>query len=259
MNNSLLIDLYTMASKHSHYQVLATPLKELIPDDMQNIRSRWEEERLYFILKHLPCKDVALADIGGNTGYFTLEFIHRGAQLALFIEGNKAHSSFVHEAAFALGWQDKVKIYPSYMTFEDDLSLIDVDVTLLLNVLHHVGDDYGDQSQSINEAKSNILRSLFRLSCRTKFLVFQLGFNWKGNKKYSLFDEGTKKELIDFVEHGVRDSWLIKHIGIAENSNDKVFYNELNSHNIQRQDSLGEFLNRPLFIMESKLYGKEIT
>ncbi len=259
MNNSHLIDLYNRTSKHSHYQVLATPLKALIPNKMHNIRSRGEEERLYFILKHLPCEDIALADIGGNTGYFTLEFIHRGARSALFIEGNKVHSSFVHESISALGWQDKVKIYPSYMTFEEDLSLIDVDVTLLLNVLHHVGDDYGNQSQSINEAKNNILRSLFRLSRKTKFLVFQLGFNWKGNKEHPLFKEGTKRELIDFVEYGTRGSWSIKHIGIAENSNDRVFYNELNSHNIQRQDSLGEFLNRPLFIMESKLYGKEIT
>ena len=259
MNISHLIDLYTRTSKHSHYQILATPLKKLIPNEMQKIRSRWEEERLHFILKHLPYKDITLADVGGNTGYFTLEFIHRGAKSALFIEGNHAHSSFVHESVYALGWQDKVKIYPSYMMFEDDLSLIDVDVTLLLNVLHHVGDDFGNQSQSINEAKNNILRSLFCLSYRTKFLVFQLGFNWKGNIEYPLFREGTKRELIDFVKYGTRDSWLIKYIGIAENSNDRVSYNELNSFNIKRQDSLGEFLNRPLFIMESKLYGKETT
>jgi len=259
MSNLCLIDLYNKTSKHSHYQVLATPLKEIIPVDMQNIRSRWERERLDFILNNLPYKDVSIADIGGNTGYFTLELIYRGARTALFFEGNKTHSSFVREAISVLGWQDKVQIYPYYMTFKDDISLIDVDVTLLLNVLHHVGDDYGDQSQSIIDAKRNILHSLSLLSYRSKYLVFQLGFNWKGDKDSPLFEKGTKKELIDFIAHGVRDSWLIEHIGIAEKENDRVFYNELDADNIQRKDSLGEFLNRPLFIMKSKLYGKEIT
>jgi hypothetical protein len=258
MCNSLLIDLYHKTSKHSHYQVVATPLKEIIPDDMQNIRSRWEEERLRYIDKHLPCKDISLADIGGNTGYFTLEFIHRGAKAAAFIEGNKAHSDFVREAASALGWQDKVTIHPWYMTFEDDISLIEVDVTLLLNVLHHVGDDYGDQSQSISAAKRSVLRSLYLLSYRTKYLAFQLGFNWKGDINLPLFEGGTKRELINFVEYGVRGSWEINNIGAAEKINGTVTYNEINSDNVKRNDSLGEFLNRPLFIMESKRYGSEV-
>ncbi len=259
MNNSRLIELYTKTSKHSHYQVLATPLKAIIPDDMQNIQSRWENERLRFIMDYLPYKDASLADIGGNTGYFTLELMHRGAKKALLLEGNKAHGDFVSEATSILGWLDKVTIRSVYMTFQEDISQIDVDVCLLLNVLHHVGDDYGDQSQSIDEAKNSILRSLSLLSHRAKYLAFQLGFNWKGDKKFPLFEKGTKRELIDFVEHGVRDCWLIQKIGIAEKTNDTVVYKELNKDNIQRDDALGEFLNRPLFIMKSKLYGKEIT
>ncbi len=254
MNKSSLIDLYNKTSKHSHYQVLATPLKEIIPDDMQDVHSRWEEERLHYILNKLPCKDITVADIGGNTGYFTMELIYSGAGSALYIEGNKAHSSFVQEAVTALGWQDKVNVFPEYVKFDDDLTFLNVDVTLLLNVLHHVGDDYGHQYQSVHEAKKNILHSLHRLSHRSQYLVFQLGFNWKGNKNYPLFEKGTKKELIDFVERGVRDSWSVEHIGIAEKSESTIIYNDMNPGNIKRQDSLGEFLNRPLFIMKSRLY-----
>lgn len=258
MSNSRLIELYDKTSKHSHYQVLATPLREIIPTGMQNAHYRWENERLNFIVKHLSYKDASLADIGGNTGYFTLEFIYKGAKSVLFVEGNKAHNDFVREATSVLNWQDKVIIYPRYMMFKDDISLIDVDVTLLLNVLHHVGDDYGDKSQSISEAKNNILRSLSSLSRQTKYLVFQLGFNWKGDINFPLFEGGTKQELIDFVEHGTQDSWAIESIGIAEKANGKVFYDKVSADNIRRKDSLGEFLNRPLFIMKSKRYG-EIT
>ncbi len=256
MNNLKLINLYTRTSKHSHYQLLASPLREIVPNHMLEIRSRYEQERLDYILRHLNCTDMSVADIGGNTGYFALELINRGAKTVLFIEGNKVHCDFVNEAALALEWQDRVMVHPYYITFDDDLSLIDVNATLLLNVLHHVGDDYGSQTQSIDTAKKNILDSLFRLSQCTKFLIFQLGFNWKGNRELPLFEQGTKSELINFIKAGTSDSWTIEHIGIAEQSSSEIIYNELNSQNILRQDSLGEFLNRPLFIMRSKLYDE---
>ena len=251
-----LIDLYNRTSKHSHYQVLAKPISNLISTQIEGIRSRYEEERLLYILKHLQCTGVSLADVGGNTGYFTMELIERGVKKALIIEGNSVHSEFLIEAISVLGWQDRVRIHPCYMTFNEDVSLINAEITLLLNVLHHVGADYGDQTQSIDMAKKNIIDSLVSLAQQTKFLVFQLGFNWKGNKMYPLFEKGTKRELIDFIESGVQDSWNIDHIGIAEKSGSTIIYNEINSLNIQRQDALGEFLNRPLFIMHSKLYNK---
>jgi SAM-dependent methyltransferase len=253
MNDNQLINLYNLTSKHSHYQVLAKPLRDHIPTDMLETHSRFEQERLEYILKHMPLNGISIADIGGNTGYFTLEFIDRGVKSALIIEGNQEHSAFVREAVNVLGWQDRVKVHPYYMKFEDDLSLVDVDVCLLLNVLHHVGDDYGDSAQSIESAKQNMLDSLSRMAQHTQFLIFQLGFNWKGSIDLPLFRNGTKKELIDFVESGTRDSWQINNVGIAETSSAGIVYNDLNSNNIQRQDSLGEFLNRPLFIMQSKL------
>ena len=259
MNNSKLIDLYTKTSKHSQYQVLAKPIKELISEHILDIRSRYEKERLDYILKHLQCTDVSLVDIGGNTGYFMIELLDRGAKSAQIIEGNKAHSDFVNEAVNVLGWQNRVQICPYYMTFDEDSPPIDVDMTLLLNVLHHVGDDYGNKSQSINAAKSSILTSLICLSKQTQYLVFQLGFNWKGDRTLPLFKEGTKKELIDFIESGTQDSWTIEHIGVAEKLGNEIIYNEVNSNNIQRQDPLGEFLNRPMFIMQSKLYSGNIT
>ncbi len=38
-------------------------------------------------------------------------------------------------------------------------------------------------------------------------------------------------------------------------SNSVVKYADVNDSNIHRQDELGEFLNRPLFIMKSKHFG----
>ncbi len=238
-------------SKHSQYQALAAPIKHLIPTGKLKIHSRFEQERLEFILNHLTVAGSIFADIGGNTGFFTLELISRSARLVFFIDGNREHCDFVKESIDILGWQDRIVIYPHYLRFDDDLAQINVDVCLLLNVLHHVGDDYGDCQESIEAARRSILDSLIRLSNHSKLLILQLGFNWKGDKNLPLFSKGTKRELIDFVESGTRRAWKIRYIGIAERTLCGVTYKEVNSDNIERDDSLGEFLNRPVFIMES--------
>jgi len=253
MNDSRLTQLYNNISKHSNYQVLASPLRKHISPEKLETCSRFEQERLVYVLGKVPYQNCTLSDIGGNTGFFSFEFIENGAQSVTLIEGNKEHSVFVQEAVAVLGWQEKFIVDNRYIKFTDDLSTLDVDVCLLLNVLHHVGDDYGDPSQPIELAKQNILNSLAALAKHTKYLVFQMGFNWKGDIQLPLFANGTKREMIDFLEEGTKDSWVIRNIGIAESDGDNIIYNELDSKNIERQDSLGEFLNRPIFIMESKL------
>ena len=253
MKHNQLIALYNQTSKHSNYQILAAPLRELIPTGSLQTRSRYEQERLNFILGRISVADVVFADIGGDTGFFTFELLDQGARSALFFEGNQIHSKFVAEATTVLGWQKRITVYPIYFDFDQNLSLLDVDVCLLLNVLHHVGDDYGDSVRSVARAKQNILDSLNRLSFRVSTLVFQVGFNWMGDRNRPLFQHGTKTELIEFIKSGTTNDWNVHSIGIAERSRDGgIIYQEVNAKNIQRDDSLGEFLNRPLFILRSK-------
>ncbi len=253
MKSTQLLELYNKSSKHSHYQLLASPLKSLIPDRVDHVRSRRERERLDFMLQYLPVEGLEVADIGGNTGFFTLELLQRGAKSALFIEGNEAHSSFVQQAAGALGWQDRVTVYPRYFDFKEDLKNFYADATLLLNVLHHVGDDYGDKKISREEAKKSILSSLGRMAYKTRYLFFQMGYNWKGDVERPLFDRGTKEEMINFIRRGTRTSWSIERIGIAEMENGRIAYKSPDAKNLKRSDELGEFLNRPIFLMKSKL------
>ena len=82
-------------------------------------------------------------------------------------------------------------------------------------------------------------------------MVFQLGFNWKGNRNLGLFENGSKVELIDFIAEGVKNYWTIEKIGIAEAANNSIEYCDLNDNNIIRNDKIGEFLNRPIFILKS--------
>lgn len=253
MKLSTLISLYNRTSKHSSYQVLARPLQALIPQDRLNIISRHEIERLEYVLSHCPIEGKTIADIGGNTGFFTMECATRGASHVSYFEGNETHAQFVRAAAQMLQLEKVIAVSGDYVHFRDEFDRR-VDMCFLLNVLHHIGDDYGDSMMSRSQAKKAMLASLAYLSSYTRLLVLQLGFNWKGDRAQPLFEHGTKAELIEFIRSGTAHEWDVLHIGIAQRVQGHVEYQDLNENNIHREDSLGEFLNRPLFIMRSRSF-----
>ena len=148
-----------------------------------------------------------------------------------------------------------MKITKGYLTFTNELDDDTYDVVLLLNVLHHLGDDYGDQSFSLTKAKENIIKQLNSMAAKADLMIFQMGFNWKGDTNTCLFENGTKEELISFIEAGIKDHWVVLEIAVAEREGELITYKKLNDKNIERDNSLGEFLNRPVFILKSKQWN----
>ncbi len=248
-----LKELYSEISKHSQYQMLPKSISNFL-GDMKIVKPRYEEERLEFILKNIDVKDKKVLDIGGNTGFFTFELLNAGAKKITYYEGNQSHAEFVELAKILLGYSNKIEIHKKYFNFKEELSNVYYDITLLLNVLHHIGDDFEEEIRDIDSAKEGIIKHLNYLAKNTNYLVFQMGFNWKGNIKCCLFEKGTKLEMIEFIFHGLKNHWEIINIGIPEKIEGKIYYKELNENNIKRDDSLGEFLNRPLFIFRSKYH-----
>ena len=248
---ALLKELYSLSSKHSNYQLLSERLSNIINDNEIEIKSRYEKERLKYILDKIEIKDRTILDIGGNTGYFTFEMIDRGVSKVQYYEGNDIHSKFVEIASTVLNVNEKIKITRKYFNFDKDDLNEQFDIVLLLNILHHVGDDFGDKEITIEKAKDLIVEYLNNLSKVTNIAVIQFGFNWKGNKNLCLFENGLKSEMIDFMLKGTKESWEVLNIGVAESKNNKICYRDLNNNNINRFDGLGEFLNRPIFIMKS--------
>ena len=243
--------LYNQTSKHSNYQILPKALKKIIGDDLP-IKSRFEEERLKYIKSRVKIEDKQILDIGGNTGFFTIQSVIDGAKQVDYYEGNKIHADFVEMASGILKIQQKINIFPKYYNFKEITNKKKYDIVYNLNVLHHLGDDF-DVDRGKAQAKKDIIDAINRMAEITKVMVFQLGFNWKGNKDEGLFAKGTKEELIKYIEQGTNNCWKILHIGVAvEEKDGRYCFEDVNEKNIIRQDAFGEFLNRPLFIMESK-------
>jgi 2-polyprenyl-3-methyl-5-hydroxy-6-metoxy-1,4-benzoquinol methylase len=247
-----LIKLYLHTGKHSTYQGVPAELEKYIDLNNVNVKPHYDYERLTFILEFINPLNKKIMDVGGNTGLFSFELLRAGAESICLYEGNKVYAEFVKTASNLLGFNNRLKIINKYLTFTDELDSKRFDIILLLNVLHHIGDDYGDRSLSIVNAKIEILRSLNYLADKTKYLIFQLGFCWKGNRNLLLFKKGTKKEMINFIVDGTNEKWLVEHIGIPEEVNGQIEYKKPTDINMERIDRLGEFLNRPIFLMKSK-------
>jgi len=248
---ALLIKLYNSTSKHSNYQILPSRLRELVDPKAIVTSSRFERERWDYLVGLLDFSKATVVDIGGNTGYFTYEAIEAGASHVSYFEGNSIHAEFVKQSASIIGWDAHITVNNEYINIADGGLKERADIVLLLNVLHHIGDDYGDKTINRIQALESIKAALKKLSESAKHLVFQLGFNWKGDIKLPLFEHGEKAELIDFLRNSLQGYWEIVHIGVAERVTGNIIFKEASSINMTRDDALGEFLNRPLFIMKS--------
>lgn len=247
-----LTQLYNRNSKHSNYQNLTPKLKEILNTDNFAIKSRFEKERFDYIINNIYIQDKYILDIGGNTGYFTFQAIDNNAKHVDYYEGYFYHSQFVKLSAELLNCEDKIDIFNEYFNFDNIYKQKKYDIIFLLNVLHHIGDDFYDNNINITHAKNKIIEIINEFTSISKYLILQIGYNWKGNINFPLFENGTKKEMINYIINGIKKHWIVLNIGVAEKENDKVVYKDLNDTNINREDTLGEFLNRPLFIVKCK-------
>ncbi|MFT7774898.1 class I SAM-dependent methyltransferase [Roseateles sp.] len=240
---------------HSGYRALPERFNAPLagtPDESQY--RYYERERFAFFTRHVDFSGKRCLDIGCNHGYFLFSLLDAGARQVAGYEGQTTCGEFVETAIAKSRCQDQFSFFNEYYQFGDDPQRYDVG--LLLNVLHHLGGVYGPGELGMAEAKREFLDQLNRMSTQVGTLIFQLGFNWKGDPKRGLFPHGTKSEMIDFIRAGTNGHWQIEQIGIAEKGADgRVSYQAPSDRNIARDDSLGEFLNRPLFILRSQRFS----
>lgn len=250
-NNDDLSGKYSIISKHSNYQIIPSCLLKYVDISQINIKSRYENERLAFILSKIDIHNKSIIDVGGNTGFFSFELIENGAKSVSYIEGNKEHFNFVELGVKKLNWDIFFNLRNEYLDFSNIATSNKYDIGLLLNVLHHVDTKKDTDDFDSVDCKKKILDALINFSYISKIVVFQLGFNWNGDISKPLFNNGTKKEIIEFIEENTKEHFQIHSIGIANVHNKNVIYKDLNNSNIERDDSVGEFLNRPIFILRS--------
>lgn len=250
MDIEKLEQLYKKKSRHSQYQILASNVEPLLVYEKPP-KSKFEKERWDYIISHINVDGMKVLDIGGNTGFFTFESCNnRKPKSVDYYEGNREHAEFVDLASRILGLDDIIKVHPEYFLFGEQNEVWDV--VYFLNVIHHIGFDF-EQDVTIDTVKTKMLEHINEMAKYSKTMVFQMGFNWYGNIDKCLFEYGTKKEVEDYIISGTKDNWIVEKIGIVEKVGGSFMYKDMNERNNVRIDSYGEFLNRPLFIMKSRI------
>lgn len=239
--------LYDAQSKHSSYQLIHPSLLPLLGDASGLPAGKLEVQRQRFFERAVPMAGRTVLDIGANTGYFSFAALQSGARRVRSQEGNAAHAHFIESAARELGVADRLQVVPAYFNFEPEADER-FDVALCLNVVHHLGDDFGDQALTISQARDQMLVAINAMAAWTRTLVLQVGFNWKGDRHRPLFDGGEKASLIEFVRHGTAAHWRIDEIVVADPRHAGEFM-PVDAQNLPRNDAVGEFMNRPLFVM----------
>lgn len=241
-------------SKHSDYQTLHPWISSIVSQDDYRPSGKAELERQAYMNARYDFSDTKVLDIGANTGYFSFAALQDGAAHVVAYEGNKEHAEFIAQAGEIIDLQEKLSVRNEYFDFQPSNTAESFDVGLCLNVLHHLGDDFGDQSLNVDQAKREITSALQVLSHSCDALWFQIGFNWRGNRATPLFSTGTKQELINFVEDACKNFWNIENIGIF--NPESRSYEPISPALLERFDALGEFLNRPIFLMKKSAAQK---
>lgn len=245
----LLEPMLAARSKHSTYQALHPLVTSLVGTEYLPPGKR-ESARWAFMSRRLPLQGLRVLDVGANTGYFSLGAVEAGAAHVTAIEGNAAHAAFIEGCADWLGWREKLEVQPCYFEFEPQG--LRYDLSFCLNVLHHLGDDFGDSGLTVDMARQGIVRHLQALSHRVRYCWFQLGFNWKGQREQPLFEHGRKQEVIDLVAAHCSSHWKILEVGVYDPSSSQ--FEPVREALLERWDDQGEFLNRPLFLLESRVF-----
>lgn len=244
---NMLADLLAKRSKHSAYQELHPWVRDVLGSVWSPI-GKLEKLRWNYIKRKTKFEDTYVMDIGANTGYFSLSSLEAGANNVTAFEGNQDHALFLKETAILLGLTNSLYVVDQYFAFEPTINE-PVDIALCLNVLHHLGSDFGEAGQSMASAKKIMKDSLRQLATYAHSCWFQMGFNWKGDRYQPLFENGLKEELIDFVKSSCAGAWSIENIAIYDPT--PQCYKTARGEILRRFDEVGEFLNRPLFHLKS--------
>lgn len=238
-------------NKHASYRRLPNRLAR---QGTERTSKYFEDERFAWLTSHVDLKEKHLLDIGCNTGFFIFEALDYGARSAVGYEGSTPAQSILEEVIRET--RAPVDLRKSYFEFDSSHREL-FDICFLFNVIHHLGDDYGERIPN-NDLRAAMLENVNSLATYCGTLVLQFGFNLHGNVLQPIFPNGLKHEMIQFIRSGTVAYWDEIAIGVADRTKaGKVIYSDLDSKNIARRDDLGEFLNRPIFILKSRLFSTQ--
>lgn len=227
-------------------------LEQFLGGELLEVESKsktLDKQRYQFMRDIFRSINGRILDIGANSGYFSLGYCVDDNCIVDAFEGEIVYVEYLKMMSDILNLDDRLRVYGENYNFQQKPTQ-KYDLTLCLNVLHHIGRYFDGEINCAEDAKLRMTEYLSNLAESSSHLFFQIGFNWKGDMRLPIFKNGSKNEMIEYVSEVSQSSWSIERIGIFDPSlNDYV---EPKESDMLRNDAIGEFANRPLFFMKSK-------
>jgi len=176
--------LYRDESKHSVYQNIPEFMRQQI-DISDRLTPTWRDDRcrLKLISEYYSFNQIgSLTDIGANTGYFSLTLAEKYPELKVTaIEGNPNHVAFIRTVC-DYAEIENLKVVNHYFEATTHKGEFAAELVLYFNVLHHLGIDHQQSSVNLKNFNREASGCLKNIADNCRQMVFQMGFNWGGNK-----------------------------------------------------------------------------
>jgi hypothetical protein len=223
--------LYAAGNKHDNYQNLPLFVQERLGFNVQ-IDENWRGDtaRFNFFEKELNFqRGETVIDVGANTGFFTLSLAHRFPE-AKFIacEMNPDHVDFIREIAthFDMNNVDAATVAVDMGSIKE---IPASDYVLHFNVLHHAGVDF-DKGQVEGEKDffGYATSYLQALRQKTNNIVFQMGYNWGGNKLKPIVPlQDDLAKLTYTLKLFLYSGWSVDEVALCSRENGVLTYHKI--------------------------------
>lgn len=224
LSKETLLDLWHSTGKHGVYQQLPHFLSRDFGGIEAPIDERWrgDRSRLDYLRTRLDFKGLRVVDIGANTGFFSLTLAHDDQAQVTAVEPDPANRDFLKAVGRHYGLEN-LAVADTPVTLETVDSLPASDLVLLLNVLHHAGEDFDSTWVRSPEALQDYMAGyLGQLAQITRRLVFQLGYNWRGNKATPILPVRHPFEMIDYLRVVFeRSGWVMDTVAVRFDTDDR--------------------------------------
>lgn len=267
---SFLLERYNDGSKHSIYQNIPSfieaelQLNPKLDNLWRSDTPRWDCLKEFF--KENPFSNVA--DVGANTGYFSFNFAKEfPVSKVTALELNENHADFIKKLADYFEVRN-VHSKCAKITLENVKNFPVHDIILYMNIAHHIGHDFNPEVADKNTINKDIENILSGLSKKCTWMVFQMGYNWGGDKQKPIIDLNDDlkkirwtKKLFDNSGFDVlraymatRNGEAMEYKSININEPDEKLQARLNELKIQQNS---EFFRRPFFILRTQGRGRK--
>jgi len=255
--------LYSDNSKHAVYQNIPMFVREEL-DYHESINEEWRGDTArYKLLKEtINFRKKVVGDFGANTGFFSLSLAFENPDSTFIAyEMNVNHVKFMTSIKSYFGLKN-LFIESVNLNMSGIDKLPKHDLVLNFNVLHHGGVDF--DSDIINDAtKFHDYASeyLKKLHSKTDQMVFQMGYNWGGNKQKPIVSPEKPVEFILYLKKlFLASDWLVNGIFLHDNNERKYSgINLIDNLDPEKLKTLTNELDRMDFFRNSEFYKRPIV